>query len=178
MRDWGCLGGWSVLLNLTFFPLGFFFFYFPFSSYLLEFHFPLVKISSGLCLVCEKLFAHVCLVIFLSCIYVHESLCVFMHGAEKGAASKETAVRLCYAVNCVCVCLCVQLCPYLCSLAFADENRVTVLHLKGTVINEMNKRPWQQLDNTEEIKTAHIHKNCVGAGRHPIAKKIKVQKQP
>lgn len=35
-----------------------------------------------------------------------------------------------------------------------------MLHLKGAVINELNKRPWQQLDNTEEIKKK-IHTNIM-----------------
>lgn len=60
-----------------------------------------------------------------------------------GAASKEAAVGLSRAVNCVCVSLSlfVQLCACLCSLECANENRVTMRHLKGTVINEMYKRP-------------------------------------
>lgn len=72
-----------------------------------------------------------------------EGLCVFLPEDEMGAASKEAAVRLSCAVNCVCVSLSlfVQLCACLCSLACADENRVTMLHLKGAVINEMYKRP-------------------------------------
>lgn len=65
-----------------------------------------------------------------------ESLCTHTE-AEMGAASKEAAVRASCAFNCVCVCVCAGLCLLVC----ADENRVAVLHLKGTVINEMNKRP-------------------------------------
>lgn len=74
---------------------------------------------------------------------------MFLQEAEMGAASKEAAVRFSPAVNCVCVsvrvhtrvCLCVQLYACLCSLACADESGVAMLHLKGSVINEMNKRP-------------------------------------
>ena len=81
---------------------------------------------------------------FPFCTYV-ESPCVFMQEAEMGAASKEAAVGLSCAVNCVCVCVCVHLCVLLraClrSLPCAEENRVVMLHLKGAVINEMDKRP-------------------------------------
>lgn len=39
------------------------------------------------------------------------------------------------------VCVRAQERARLCSAACADENRVAALHLKGAVINEMNKRP-------------------------------------
>lgn len=95
-----------------------------------------------------------CVAIFLLLYLCCEGpLCVFLQEAEMGAASKEAAVRFSPAVNCACaqtrpharahacVCLCVQLHACLCSLACAEENRVAMLHLKGGVINEMNKRP-------------------------------------
>jgi len=92
----------------------------------------------------EKPLAHsqVCVFGHNSSLYVCVGcLCVLTQEAEMGAASKEAAVRISCVVNCVRVHLCVQSCACLCSLACADENRVAVLHLKGNVINEMNKRP-------------------------------------
>lgn len=68
-------------------------------------------------------------------------LCVLMLEGEMGGASEEAVVRFSCVVNCACMHLCVQWCACLCPAACADENGVAVLHLKGSVINEMNKRP-------------------------------------
>ncbi len=65
----------------------------------------------------EKLLArtHICVFGHISILYVRGgSLCVFMQEAGMGAASKEAAVRLCCAVNCVCVCVRVCVCIFVC----------------------------------------------------------------
>lgn len=107
--------------------------------------------------------AHTCVFLarFLSCMYMERAFMYSCRGLrwvlpQRKLLSASLVVLIVWA--CVCLHLCVQLCAYLCSLVCADENRVAVLHLKGTVINEMNKRPWQQLDNTDEIKN-HMHIN-------------------
>lgn len=60
---------------------------------------------------------HACVCGRLSILYLcSEGLCVFLQEAEMGAASKEAAVRLSCAVNCVCVrvfvCNCVHVCAH------------------------------------------------------------------
>lgn len=86
--------------------------------------------------------ACVCVAIFLFCIYVVSAFVYFCRRLRWVLPqSKLLSGSLVLLIVCVCACFCVQLCACLRSLACVDENRVAMLHLKGAVINEMNKRP-------------------------------------
>lgn len=143
--------------------------------------------TRGVVCICMYVFSgwrsswHACLAILLFCMYMER---VFVYSCrrlrwvlpQRKLLSCSLVLLIVRVFVCVRLHLCAQPCGCLCSVTCADENRVTMLHLKGAVINEMNKRPWQQLDNTEEIKK-YTHTHHVGAGRLSLAKKKKQKNQ-
>lgn len=102
--------------------------------------------GSMLACTCSCMCGHICVYVFGAFVY-------FCRGLRRVLVwIKQLSVPLVSVCECVCTCKCVCEFAFVCVFVLTSVCRVMMLHLKGAVINEMNKTPWQQLDYTVEIK--------------------------